>query len=389
MSIKKLNRLKQSIWVDHLSRDYLNKGCLEEHIKQGVSGVTSNPSILYQSIVNSDAYDEDIKGLVGMGKDSLDIYDELIRLDVRVAASILRAVYVSTDRRDGYVSIEVDPAFANRVDATVYQGAYLHNLIDCPNIMIKVPGTDSGIEAFKRLIFDGINVNVTLLFSVDQYEKVAWAYIEALEERKSHGLSLDTVASVASFFISRIDVAINNTLESHNGDIAKRREEFWGKSAIASAALAYKKWGEIFHSTRFLKLSSEGARSQRLLWASTSNKYPDEDPLKYVMGLIAPETINTLPLKTLDTTIKCGEDHWCEGHWYSYVLTDTESAAQGHFDELKRLRIDIHEYTDRLLKDGIQLFAESFDDLMSCLYDCTRERGEYASRNSKLGSGLV
>lgn len=384
MSIRKLNQLKQSIWVDHLSRAYLENGGLETHIKQGVSGVTSNPSILCRAILDSNAYDREIQDLVHKGKDSLDIYDELIRRDICVAASLLHAVYTSTDREDGYVSIEVDPAFANRIDATVYQGAYLHNLIDCPNIMIKVPVTNAGIEAFKRLILDGINVNATLLFSVDQYEKVAWAYIEALEARKADGKRLDTVASVASFFISRIDVAINNTLESHNGDIAKRRDELWGKAGIASARLAYEKWYEIFHSANFIALRKEGARPQRLLWASTSNKYPQEDPLKYVTGLVASATVNTLPLKTLDATIECKDP-----------LTDALQRyrsfdAQGCLDELKGLRIDMREHTDQLLFNGIRLFAESFDELMSCLYyRILDERGEYASGNPKPRFGLV
>ncbi len=277
MSIRKLNRLGQSIWVDHLSREYLEKGGLETHIQKGVSGITSNPAILCQAITRSDAYDKEIQDLVQKGKDSLDIYDELIRRDITHAASLLHFVYVSTDGMDGYVSIEVDPAFANRIDATVYQAAYLHNLMDCPNIMIKVPATNAGIEAYKRLIFDGINVNVTLLFSVDQYEKVARAYIEALEARRADGKRVDNIASVASFFISRIDMDINNILDSHNGDIAKRRDALWGKAAIASAKLAYEKWYEVFHSTQFIDLRNEGARPQRLLWASTSNKYPQDD----------------------------------------------------------------------------------------------------------------
>lgn len=383
MPIRKLNHLKQSIWVDHLSREYIESGGLEKHIKCGVSGITSNPSILCQAIAHSDAYDKDIKDLVQKGKDSLDIYDELIRRDICVAASLLHFVYASTDGLDGYVSIEVDPAFANRIDATVYQGAYLHNLMDCPNIMVKVPATNAGIEAFKQLIYDGINVNVTLLFSVDQYEKVALAYVEALEARKADGRRLDKIASVASFFISRIDMSVHNKFGCL-GDCEEKEKKLWGKAGIASAKLAYEKWYELFHSTKFVKLRKEGARPQRLLWASTSNKYPDEDPLKYVTGLVAAETINTLPLKTLDAIIECKDP-----------LTDalqrySSFDAQGCFDELKGLRIDMREHTDQLLSDGILLFAESFDELMSCLYyRILDERGEYASGNSKFRPGLV
>lgn len=362
MSIKQLDRLKQSIWVDHLSREYLENGGLESHIRKGVSGVTSNPSIWRQAITGSDVYAKEIQDLARKGHDSIDIYEELVCRDIRIAAQLLHSVYTHTNGLDGYVSVEVDPAFSNRVDATVYQGAHLYNFIDRPNIMIKVPGTEAGLEAFKRLIFDGINVNVTLLFSAEQYARVAWAYVEGLEARKADGKRVDNVASVASFFISRIDVVINNLLDSWNGDIALRREELWGKAAIASAKLAYEKWSEITHHSRFVALRKEGAHPQRLLWASTSNKYPQEDPLKYVTGLIAPETINTLPLKTLDAIIECKEP-----------LTDTlvrypSFDAQGHMEELSRLRIDIRKRTDQLLEDGIGIFAEEFDYLMSCLY---------------------
>lgn len=250
--------------------------------------------------------------------------------------------------------------------------------------MIKVPATNAGIEAFKRLIFDGINVNATLLFSVDQYEKVAQAYIEALEARRVDGKRVDNVASVASFFISRIDVAINNFLKECNGDIEKRRDELWGKAGIASAKLAYEKWYEIFHGTNFIALRNEGARPQRLLWASTSNKYPQEDPLKYVTGLVASATVNTLPLKTLDATIGCKDP--LTNALERYRSFD----AQGYFDELKGLRIDVREHADRLLSNGIESFAESFDELMSCLYyRILDERGEYASGNPKSGLGLV
>ncbi len=193
----------------------------EFHIREGVTGITSNPTILRKAITCSDVYTKEIQELAQKGHDSIDIYEELIRRDIRITAQLLHSVYVCTNGIDGYVSIEVDPAFSNRVDATVYQGAYLYNLIDCPNVMIKVPGTEAGIEAFKRLIFDGISVNV-LLFSVDQYERVDWAYIDALEARKADGKRVDDVVSVASFFISRIDVVINHILDSWNGDIAKR-----------------------------------------------------------------------------------------------------------------------------------------------------------------------
>lgn len=377
-NITQIKRLKQSIWVDHLERLYLESH-FESDLRHGVSGMTSNPTILCRGIEGG-YYDNQIRHLVEQGKDSLDIYEELIRQDASVAASLLHFVYASTDKLDGYVSIEVDPAFANRVESSVYQGAYLYNMIDCPNVMIKVPGTDAGIESLKQLIFDGIPVNVTLLFSVDQYEKVAWAYIEALEDRIADGKPVD-IASVASFFISRIDVAVDNALRNRGDiDYEEISKKLWCQVSRASAKLAYEKWYEIFHSPRFIALRHEGAKPQRLLWASTSNKYGHDDPLRYVKTLIAANTVNTLPPQTLKHTIECKTP---------IPLTDTldrypSFSAQECFDELKKLRIDLRELTDALLARGIQLFMESFDDLMFCIYNRIREeRGVHASRDSQ------
>jgi transaldolase len=377
MAIKKLRKLKQSIWVDHLSREYLENGGLESHINKGVSGVTSNPSILYQAI-QSAAYDKEISEMACQGKDSLDVYEEIIRREVSVAANLLRPVYLSTNKLDGYVSVEVDPAFAHRIDETLYQAAFLFSMLDLPNLMIKVPGTDAGIEAFKELIFDGINVNVTLLFSVEQYEKVARAYVEALEARQRDGKDLE-IASVASFFISRIDVAVNNQI---HGEIEK--EKLRGKAAIASACLAYEKWYEVFHEPQFVRLRKLGARPQRLLWASTGNKYPQEDPLKYVTNLIAPTTVNTLPLKTLDSIIEC------KAQLSDKLLSYPSFCAQEILDKLRGQRIDIKDVADELLENGIRSFADYFDELMSCLYyRVLEERGGNASRNSESRYGLV
>lgn len=384
MPLKQINRLGQSVWVDYLSRDYLQTGEFEKHVSKGVTGATSNPSILEIALRNTEIYDKDIKKMVGEGKDSIDIYESLVYADVSVAASILHSVYALSHQYDGYVSLEVDPAFAHRTDATIYQGACLFAGLALPNIMIKVPATDEGIEAFKQLLFDGINVNMTLLFDVEQYEKVAWAYVEALEARKADGKSLKGIASVASFFVSRIDVAVNNLLIADASLKEERKEELWGKAAIACARLAYEKWYEVFHSTRFVALRSEGAQVQRLLWASTSNKYPphyrNEDPLKYVTNLIAPETVNTLPLKTLDAIIEC-KDRVIDAlpRYPSYN-------AEGVMEDLRGLRIDIKEVTSNLLVEGIQSFAESFDALMSRLYEKGRE---YASRNPQSRPGLV
>jgi transaldolase len=385
VSIKRINRLKQSIWIDFLSRGYLESGGLESHITQGVSGVTSNPSILQKAITEESSYDKEIAELVSKGKDSIDIYEEIVRRDISIAARLLYHTYVRTDHVDGYVSIEVDPAFAHRTDATICQGAHLYNLIDSPNIMIKVPGTDEGIEAFRQLVFDGINVNVTLLFSVDQYEKVAKAYVQALQDRYKDGRSLSVVASVASFFVSRVDSYVDPILEFQEarergiesrdprGCPRDHYSDLLGKAAIASARIAYWKYYETFHTPEFVSLRHAGAQPQRLLWASTSTK---NDPLKYVKGLIARETVNTLPPATLNATIGYEDRFQAKLEHYSLYQ------AEGYMEELRR-RINFRDITDKLLDDGIRAFADSFDGLISSLYSRARcKKGKkHASRN--------
>ena len=375
MSISAIHSLKQSIWVDFLSRAYLESGGLEKHIKAGISGLTSNPTILKKAISESKTYDREISKLVAHGKDSLDIYEELIRQDITIAARLLYPTYLESNAWDGYVSIEVDPAFAHRVDATIYQAAHLFNLIDSPNIMIKVPGTDAGIEAFRQIIFDGINVNVTLLFSVDQYEKVARAYVKALQNRVADGCSIDRIASVASFFVSRIDTYVDGSLRYI---LDEKVDPLVGKAAITNARIAYAKYHEIFHSPEFTALQSQGAQPQRLLWASTSTKDPKYDPLKYVKGLIAQNTVNTLPPATLNTIIECKD--LLEPELESYPL----HAANEYFEHLKQW-VNFNRATEELLKDGLEAFATSFDELMSSLYTrISQLKGKkYASGDSK------
>lgn len=361
MSIVRINSLKQSIWTDFLGRDYLKSGELEKHIRDGVTGVTTNPTIFRNAMAEGGIYDGDIFELTNKGKDSIDIYEELVRRDVSVAARLLYSVYSKSKSRDGYVSVEVDPAFAHRVDATVYQAAHLFNLIDSPNVMIKIPGTDAGIEAFRRVIFEGISVNVTLLFSVNQYTKVAHAYVKALQDRVKDGRPVDKIASVASFFVSRIDSVVDARLQEYINHCMGNVEPLLGKAAIANARVAYAKYYEIFHSPEFVALRSRGAQPQRLLWASTSTKNPEYDPLKYVKGLIARDTVNTLPPATLNAMIECKDplNHELE----SYPLYE----ADEYFAQLQDW-VDFKEITDDLLKEGIQAFSSSFDELMACLY---------------------
>lgn len=379
--------MKQSIWVDHLSRAYLESGGMESHINLGISGITSNPTILNNAISNSSTYDTDIIELVSKNKDTQDVYEEIIRRDVVVAAKLLYKIYMSTYGDDGYVSIEVDPAIANRVEATIYQAAHLHNIMDIPNVMIKIPATEAGIEAFKQVIYDGINVNVTLLFSVDQYRKVAQAYVEALKERANDGRSLQHIASVASFFVSRIDTAVDAQLKllttRHPGSGNPHSvvllnddhiESLLGGAAIANARQAYAVYHEIFHDNEFVQLRKQGARPQRLLWASTSTKNPKYDSLKYVKGLIASNTVNTLPPATLNAIIECKDPLRAELESYPTY------SADGYMDDLRNIGVNFEQVTDDLLEDGINLFAKSFDQLMSSLH--TRIKAVRGKKNA-------
>ncbi len=365
-SLEQIQNLGQSIWVDHITRGYLESGQFENHLRKGVMGVTSNPTILLKAIGDTRDYENDLAELLKQGKDSIDIYEEFIRRDISVAASLLHFKYASTDTIDGYISIEVDPAFAHRTDATECQASYLNFLIDCPNVMIKVPGTDAGIEAFERLIYDGINVNVTLLFSLDQYEKVAWAYVRALEARHKDGRPIDTIGSVASFFVSRIDTAVDARLDVLSQD-KPSLSEFRGQAAIANCRLVYDKYYQVFHSPEFVRIRNRGgAKPQRVLWASTSVKDPAYAELKYVHNLIAPGTVNTLPLSTLDTIVEC------KSSFRAKLPEFSTYKAQAHIDELATIGINLNDVTTMLLDDGLQKFAKSFDVLMCYLYSRTK-----------------
>ncbi len=378
MSIKKINSLGQSIWVDFITRDFLRSGKFEELIKQGVTGVTSNPTIFLKAIKGTSDYEEDIISLCNQGKDSIDLYEELSTQDIKVAATLLQEVYGSTAGRDGYVSIEVDPVFANRVDATVYQGFHLHQIIDCPNVMIKVPGTDAGLSAMYELLREGVNVNVTLLFSIDQYEKVARTYIRALQARHAEGLRIDRMASVASFFVSRIDTKIDKFLDDD--------DPACGKVAIANCKLAYEKYKEIFGSAEFVKLrKAGGAMPQRVLWASTSVKNTVFPELKYAQALVAKETVNTLPMSTLEAILKCKDGMWDRRleHYPSYD-------AQGLVDRMNRHKHkpNMKLVTDELLTEGLAAFVDSHDSLMAHLYACTGGCNG-VHQCTEPGSGLV
>ena len=302
--LKQLRKLGQSIWLDYIRRDLIASGKLRRLIEEdGLRGMTSNPSIFEKAIVESHDYDEDIRAMALKGKSVQAIYETLSQRDVQSAADEFRPLYDMMDGEDGYVSLEVNPHLAHDTNGTIKEARRLWAALDRPNVLIKVPATANGLPAIQQLISEGINVNVTLLFGLPRYRQVAEAYIAGIESRAAQGKSIERVASVASFFVSRIDALVDplfEKLSTKGGKEADLAKKVHGQVAIASAKMAYQIYKEMFGSDRFGKLTAEGALVQRLLWASTSTKNPDYSDVKYVEALIGPHTVNTAPMETLD-----------------------------------------------------------------------------------------
>ncbi len=343
----------QSAWLDFISREIIRGGKLQSLIEQGVRGVTSNPTIFDKAISGSNDYDDDLARLLVTGADTFGIYDEISRGDVGEAADLLRPLYDASEGGDGYVSLEVSPDLADDTAGTVAEARRLWQALDRPNIMIKVPATAAGIPAIRQLISEGINVNATLMFSLADYENVAFAYIEGLEARAQAGEALHHVASVASFFVSRIDGVVDRQLQ------AAGNKELQGTIAIANAKLAYRRFQQIIAGERWQALASQGARVQRPLWASTSTKNPAYSDVLYVETLIGPHTVNTLPLKTLEATM----DH---GRLARTIDEDVDLAEQ-RIAALADLGIDFDKITADLQVAGVASFAKSFHSLLDSI----------------------
>lgn len=361
--LRKLHALGQSIWLDYIRRDLISSGELRRLMAEdGLRGITSNPAIFEHSITGSHDYDEDIRAMALQGKGVMAIYEALSLRDVQRAADEFRPLYDSTDAADGYVSLEVNPHLAHDTHGTIEEARRLWAALNRPNVLIKVPATTEGLTAIRQLTSEGINVNVTLLFGLPRYRQVAQAYIAGLEARAAQGDPLQHVASVASFFVSRIDQFVDPLLEKcivHGGDLAEPAKKVRGQVAIASAKGAYQIYKEIFGGDRFRNLASKDARPQRPLWASTSTKNPSYDDIKYVEALIGADTVNTVTVETLDAY----RDH---GDPKVRIEDDVEEAVL-LLARLPRLGISIDDVTQQLEDEGVEKFTAPFDKLLATM----------------------
>lgn len=362
--LRQLHDAGVSLWLDFIERSMLHDGTLARRIKEdSLTGMTSNPTIFEKALAEGKAYDAQIRS-ASPSLSAWDLFELVETTDVRDACDRFRGVYDATKGSDGYVSIEVSPGAANDTQATIEEAHRLWKTVDRKNVMIKVPGTEQGAAAVKRLIEDGINVNITLLFALEAHDRVIDAYMTGLEERARLGRKLDHVASVASFFVSRVDTEIDKRLDAMN------KPELKGKAAIANARLAYAMFVERFSSPRWKALEAKGAKVQRPLWASTSTKNPAYRDVIYVEQLIGPRTVNTLPPATLDAFKEHGET--------ARTIDKDLDQAKADIAALEKAGVSMKEVTDKLLADGLASFQKSFDSLIAGL---EKKRGLVGARS--------
>jgi transaldolase len=348
--LKKLQEIGQSVWVDSLSRDDIQNGNLQRIIEDGVLGVTSNPTILQQAIAQSELYDEELQKLAEKTDDAREIFRRIAVRDIRDASDIFMPVYEQTEYKDGYVSLEVAPELAFDTEGTVARAKLLWEMVDRPNLLVKIPATKEGLGAIEESIAAGISVNVTLIFSIERYRAVAQAYLGGLERLVEGGGDPSKVASVASFFVSRVDTETDRRLEEVG------REDLKGRLAIDNARIVYQEFKTIFSGPEWESLESKGATKQRPLWASTSTKNPEYKDTIYVDNLIGPETVNTMPLSTLEATMDHAE--------VRPTLEEGIDEAHKLFEELKEAGVDYEEVVEVLEKEGVQKFVDSYNELI-------------------------
>src|SRR3954471_857228 len=349
--LQQLAEHDQSVWIDYLSRRFVKDGDLKGLVGQGVVGVTSNPTIFQSAIAEGDAYDDQIRELSADHQDAKEIFWLLAADDIRDACDVLRAVYDEGEGKDGYVSLEVDPDLAHDTDKTKSEAIRLHKLVDRPNLFIKIPATVAGLQAIEDTIAEGIPVNVTLIFSLERHRKVAEAYVRGVQRFVDGGGDPSRLASVASFFVSRVDTEADKRLDEIGG-----HDELKGKLAIANAKLAYQTYKELFAGERWEALKAKGATAQRCLWASTSTKNPEYRDVIYVEELVGPETVNTMP----EETIEAFQDHGK----VALTLTKDVDAARKLLDDLREAGIDYDDVVDTLEREGVEKFADSFEQLL-------------------------
>lgn len=352
----------QSVWLDNLSRPLIRSGELQRLVQEdGITGVTSNPAIFNKAMTSGTAYDEAMTKLVQAGKTTLEIYEALAITDIQDACDVLRPVHDATGGSDGFVSLEVSPHLADDTQGTIEEAARLWNTVGRRNLLVKIPGTAAGVPAVEACLTRGINVNITLLFSLAAHADVIDAHIRALKTRAGKGEDLRQIASVASFFLSRIDVKLDPMLASmaRDGEHATKARDLMGKVAVANAKLAYGLWQGKMESADWRALAAAGARVQKPLWASTSTKNPDYSDVMYVEPLIGPNTVNTMP----DETIVAFKNHGQAG----LTVTSGVEEARATLASLADLGIDMDRVTDELLAEGITKFVKPFDDLLAAL----------------------
>jgi transaldolase len=360
-----LQELGQSVWLDFIRRELILNGELQRLITEdGLRGITSNPAIFEKAIAGSNDYADILSKLRAQGLSATEIFERIAIRDIQDAADMLRPVYQSTNRRDGYVSLEVSPTLARNTQGTIEEARRLWKTVNRENVMIKVPGTPEGVPAIRQLTGEGININVTLLFAQEAYVQVADAFIDGLEILQKSGGDVSKMASVASFFVSRIDTLVDSIVTARLKSVSSPQEKqllqsLLGKVAIANAKQAYHKYGDLFSGPRWKELAARGAQTQRLLWASTGTKNPSYSDVLYIDNLIGPDTVNTMPPATIDAF----RDH---GRAERAIDRDL-AAADRIMADLKTAGISIQEVTEKLLDDGIKLFDEAFTKLLSAV----------------------
>ena len=357
----------QSVWYDNIDRAQLKSGQFKRLLDEdGITGVTANPTIFQKSISHGDAYDEQMTQLIREGKSTSDIYEAMIIQDIRTVADMLRPIYDRTNRQDGFVSLEVSPELAHNTEGTLSEVRRFWKMVDRPNLLIKIPATPEGIPAIQQSLSEGINVNITLIFSIEAYRQVTDAYITALEERNAEGQDISHIASVASFFVSRVDTLVDKRLEDMikaTSDSAEQQKfkSLEGKAAIANARLVYQDFKRIFSTPRFETLKHSGAHVQRPLWASTSTKNPAYRDVLYAEELIGPDTVDTMPLETVENFRDHGR--------VSRTIENNIPQAKAELAALEEVGIHYDQVTQQLLDEGVQKFADSFHELFKGIED--------------------